>query len=125
MNVKKTYSYYYSSAENAEIKLIRDKYAKPDERETKLEQLRRLDASVSKTSVSVSLTIGIIGALILGFGMSCVMVWSENMFVPGIIFGIIGIAVCAFAYPAYKIKASKKHKEIAPLILKLTDELIK
>ena len=125
MNEKKTYSYSYSAAENKEIKRIREKYTEPDKRETKLEQLRRLDASVSKTSVSVSLTIGIIGALILGFGMSCVMVWSENMFVPGIIFGIIGIAVCAFAYPAYKIKASKKHKEIAPLILKLTDELIK
>ena len=75
--------------------------------------------------MAVSLTVGILGALILGFGMSCIMVWSEKMFVPGIILGIIGIAVSVFAYPIYKIKAEKKRKEIAPLIIKLTDELIK
>ena len=125
MNEKKTYSYSYSAAENKEIKKIREKYTEPNERETKLEQLRRLDESVNKSAMAVALTVGILGALILGFGMSCVMVWTDKMFVPGIIFGIIGITVCAFAYPAYKIKASKKRKEIAPLILKLTDELIK
>ena len=125
MNEKKKYSYSYSAAENKEIKKIREKYTEPDERETKLEQLRRLDESVNKSAMAVALTVGILGALILGFGMSCVMVWTDKMFVPGIIFGIIGIAACAFAYPAYKIKAEKKRKEIAPLILKLTDELIK
>ena len=75
--------------------------------------------------MAVSLTVGIIGALILGFGMSCVMVWTDKMFVPGIIFGIIGIVISALAYPIYKIKAEKKRKEIVPLILNLTDELIK
>lgn len=125
MNEKKTYSYSYSAQENKEIKRIREKYTEPDERETKLEQLRRLDESVNKSAMAVALSVGILGALILGFGMSCVMVWTDKMFVPGIIFGIVGIAVCAFAYPAYKIKASKKRKEIAPIILKLTDELIK
>lgn len=125
MNEKKKYSYSYSAQENTEIKRIREKYTEPSERETKLEQLRRLDESVTKSAQAVSLTVGILGALILGFGMSCIMVWSENMFVPGIIFGIIGIVISVFAYPIYKIKAEKKRKEIAPLILKLTDELIK
>ncbi len=125
MNEKKKYSYSYSAAENKEIKRIREKYTEPDERETKLEQLHRLDESVTKSAQAVSLTVGILGALILGFGMSCIMVWSEKMFVPGIIFGIIGIVISALAYPIYKIKAEKKRKEIAPLILKLTDELIK
>lgn len=125
MNERKTYSYSYSASENNEIKKIREKYTKPNERETKLEQLRRLDESVNKSAMAVSLTVGIIGALILGFGMSCIMVWADKMFVPGIILGIIGIAVSVFAYPIYKIKAEKKRKEIAPLIIKLTDELIK
>ena len=123
MNEKITYS--YSVRENEEIKRIRDKYTETDKKETKLEQLRRLDASVNKSSMAVSLTVGIIGALILGFGMSCIMVWTDKMFVPGIIFGIIGIVISVLAYPIYKIKAEKKRKEIAPLILKLTDELIK
>ena len=123
--MKKKYSYSYSAQENKEIKRIREKYTEPSERETKLEQLRRLDESVTKSAMAVSLTVGILGALILGFGMSCIMVWSENMFVPGIIFGIIGIVICVLAYPIHKTKAEKKRKEIAPLILKLTDELIK
>ena len=125
MNEKKKYSYSYSAQENKEIKRIREKYTEPSERETKLEQLHRLDESVTKSAQAVSLTVGILGALILGLGMSCIMVWSEKMFVPGIIFGIIGIVISVLAYPIYKIKAEKKRKEIAPLILKLTDELIK
>lgn len=125
MNEKKKYSYSYSAQENKEIKRIREKYTEPSERETKLEQLRRLDESVNKSAMAVALTVGILGALILGFGMSCVMVWADKMFVPGIIFGILGIVISVLAYPIYKIKAEKKRKEIAPLILKLTDELIK
>lgn len=123
MNEKNTY--YYSAKENEEIKRIRDKYCEPDKKETKLEQLRKLDKSVTKSVTAVSLTVGILGALFLGFGMSCIMVWPEKMFVAGIIFGILGIVICALAYPIHKRKTEKKRKEIAPLILKLTDELTK
>lgn len=125
MNEKKKYYYSYSAAENKEIKRIRDKYIDPDENETKLEQLRRLDASVHNTAAVVALSVGIIGALILGFGMSCVTVWADNMFVQGIIIGITGIIITVFAYPTYKMVLKKKRKKIAPIIIKLTDELIK
>ncbi len=123
MNEKNTYS--YSAQENKEIKKIRDKYTGPEERETKLEQLRRLDASVHNKAAALSLAVGIIGALLLGIGMSCVLVWADKMFIPGIILGIIGIAITVLAYPIYKIKSEKIRKEIAPVILKITDELIK
>ncbi len=123
MNEKKTYSYSYSAAENKEIKRIRDKYTEPDERETKLEQLRRLDASVHNKATAAALAVGVIGALILGFGMSCVMVY--NWLIVGITVGIIGIITTILAYPVYKIRAEKIRKEIAPAVLKLTDELIK
>lgn len=125
MDEKKTYSYSYSADINNEVKRIREKYTEPTERETKLEQLRKLDASVHKSASVVSITVGIIGALILGFGMSCVLVWAEKMFAAGIVIGIIGIVISVFAYPSYTIISKKKRKEIAPLILKLTDELIK
>lgn len=123
MNEKKTYSYSYSAAENKEIKRIRDKYTEPDAREAKLEQLRRLDASVHNKATAAALAVGVIGALILGFGMSCVMVY--NWLVVGITVGIIGIIITILAYPVYKIRAEKIRKEIAPAVLKLTDELIK
>ncbi len=125
MKESKTYSYSYSAQENKEIKRIREKYTEPDERETKLEQLRRLDAGVHNKAAALALTIGIIGTLILGLGMSCVMVWAGKMFVAGIILGIFGIAVAAVAYPVYKYRSEKLRKEIAPVILKITDELLK
>ena len=121
MNEKNTYS--YSAQENKEIKRIRDKYTEPDERETKLEQLRRLDANVHNKAAALSLVFGIIGALLLGFGMSCVMVFDR--FAVGISVGIVGIAIMITAYPIYKAKSERLRKEIAPLIIKISDELTK
>lgn len=124
MNEKKTNYYSYSAAQNNEIKRIREKYELPDEKESKLDQLRRLDASVYKSATIVSVTVGIIGTLILGLGMSCAMVWADKLFFPGIIIGIIGIIIVILAYPLYKLMSEKKRKEVAPIILSLTDELM-
>ncbi len=125
MKKENTNYYSYSAAENNEIRKIREKYEYPDKKETKIEKLRKLDKSVQSTATCVSLVIGIIGTLVLGFGMSCALVWAEKLFVLGIITGIIGMVIIALAYPAYKVVAEKRRKKIAPEILRLTDELMK
>lgn len=125
MDEKKIYSYSYSADENNEIKKIREKYTQANKTETKLDQLRRLDASVHNRASVLSITVGIIGTLLLGIGMTGVTVWADKMFVPGIIIGTIGIITVCLAYPLYKIKSEKVRKEITPIILKLTDELMK
>jgi uncharacterized membrane protein YeaQ/YmgE (transglycosylase-associated protein family) len=54
--------------------------------------------------------IGIIGALVMGFGMSKVMVdsASQSDMIIGIITGIIGLIVCVLNYPIYAyIKENK------------------
>jgi uncharacterized membrane protein YeaQ/YmgE (transglycosylase-associated protein family) len=54
--------------------------------------------------------IGIIGALVMGFGMSKVMVdsASQSDMIIGIITGIIGLIVCVLNYPIYAyIKGNK------------------
>ncbi len=54
--------------------------------------------------------IGIIGALVMGFGMSKVLVDSANKtdMLIGIITGIIGLIVCVLNYPIYSyIKGNK------------------
>lgn len=122
---KEKNTYLYSAAESKEIKRIREKYETPEKKDSKMDQLRKLDASVRNAAVASSLAVGTIGALILGFGMSCALVWSDKMFTAGIVFGIIGIIIAAFAYPVYKTVTEKKRKKVAPLILKLTDELLK
>lgn len=120
---KETFSYTYSAKEQAEIKRIREKYA-PKEAD-KMEQLRQLDKNVTRKGTTAALTVGIIGALILGFGMSCCLVWTDSMLLVGIIVGVIGIAAVSVAYPLYDIVTRKEREKIAPEIIRLSDELMK
>lgn len=120
---KETFTFTYSAKEQAEIRNIRKKYAVSEE--DKMEQLRKLDASVTRKGTTAALIVGIIGTLLLGIGMCCCMVWQSTWFVPGILIGVIGIAVLAAAYPLYNHVTQKEREKIAPEIIRLTDELMK
>lgn len=131
---KSSFTYTYSSAEQAEIKRIRARYTAKEESEIdKMALLRRLDAGVAKKGTVVSLILGILGALILGCGMSLVMtdigasiglVGVLPMLI-GIPLGLIGILMICLAYPVYNLLVSRERARIAPEILRLTDELMK
>ncbi len=133
MENNKKFHYTYSAKEQEEIKAIRKKYAAPDETEDKMTQLRRLDASVTQKATTVSLVFGIIGALILGMGMSLAMTdigtiigLSEGMaMLVGVGIGIVGVVLVCVAYPIYNCIVKKEQEKIAPEIIRLTDELIK
>lgn len=120
---KNEFSYTYSASEQEELKLIRRKYLSPEE--DKLTRHRRLDAGVTRKGSVIALIIGIFGALLLGIGMSCVLVWMGKWFVPGIFIGLVGIAFVAAAYPVYLCITRHERKKIAPEIMRLTDELLK
>lgn len=122
-NNTESFHYTYSAKQQEEIKNIRKKYM-PEE-ENKMELLRKLDAGVTSKSTFVSILTGIIGCLILGIGMCCAMVWQGALFIPGIIIGIIGIAVLGAAYPLYIRTLKKERERIAPEVLRLTEELLK
>lgn len=123
MENNENFTYSYSASRQEEINAIREKYL--PKTENKMDQLRKLDQSVTKKGTMISIIVGIIGALLLGVGMCCTMVWADKFFVLGIIVGVIGIAIISAAYPIYN-KITKREKEkIAPLIIKLTDELTK
>ena len=55
-------------------------------------------------------TIGVVGSLIMGFGMSKVMVdqASQTDFFVGIITGIVGLIICVLNYPIYSYIQSPK-----------------
>jgi len=122
---EKTFSYTYSASQQAEIKRIREKYVPPTEKEDKMERLRRLDRSVTRPGLIASLMVGIVSTLILGFGMCCTMVWTQTLFVPGIIIGIVGILGICAAYPLYTCITKRRRKRLAPEIMQLADELLK
>lgn len=133
MENKEKFQFTYSAKEQEEIKAIRKKYATPEQNEDKMAQLRRLDATVTKKATSVSFVFGVIGALILGTGMSLTMTdigkmigLTENLaMLIGSLIGIIGIVLVCLAYPIYNSITKKERKKIAPEIIKLTDELMK
>ena len=132
-NNQNGFSYTYSAKEQAELKRIRDKYTAPTEAEDKMARLRRLDASVTNTAQAVALVFGVIGTLILGFGMSLIMtelgealgISGDAAMVMGIIVGIAGGIFASLAYPIYNAIVKAKRKKLASEIIRLTDELMK
>lgn len=122
-NNNETFTYSYSSQQQEEIEKIRKKYVPA--KESKLDELRKLDGGVTKKGMIAALTVGVLSTLILGIGMCCTMVWADKFFVLGIIVGIIGICGIISAYPLYNYVIKKEREKIAPQILKLADELTK
>ena len=127
------FRYTYSAKEQEELKRIREKYTPAEQRESKMERLRRLDRSVTKKGTTVSLILGILGVLILGAGMSLVMTEMGEYFglqenismIVGIAIGLVGGILASLAYPSYHLIVEHERKRLAPEILRLTDELMK
>lgn len=122
-----TFQYTYSAEQQEEICRIRCKYDVPEA--DKMEQLRRLDRQAFQKAQAWAVTLGVLGTLIMGTGMSLCMtelsgvLGGTAMFV-GIPVGLVGITLIALAYPVFNKILKKEQKKIAPEILRLTDELL-
>ena len=133
-NEKQGFSYNYSAKEQEELKRIREKYI-PEEKkeENKLEKLYRLDNAATQKAQVVSLIFGVVGALILGFGMSLIMTdlsrilgaYRDMYMLIGIAIGLVGGILAGIAYPMYSLTLKRERERIAPEVLRLTDELMK
>ena len=117
------FEYTYSATRQEEIEKIRKKYLPKED--DKMELLRKLDRDVTKPGTIWSIIIGMIGCLIFGFGLCCILVWADTLFVLGIIVGVIGLAIMGAAVPVYKKITEKQKEKLAPQILALTEELSK
>lgn len=123
-----TFHYTYSAQQQAEVDMIRAKYLPP--REDKLETLRRLDNSVHKKPLALSLSLGVVGTLLLGTGMSLIMtdlaaVLGFFRYVLGLVLGINGLAAAILAWPVYEYVLKRERQRLAPEILRLSEELMK
>ena len=132
-NSNEGFSYTYSAGEQAELKRIREKYTAPTETEDKMARLRRLDASVTQRAQTIALIFGVLGALILGLGMSLCMTelgailgsYQSLSMAIGIIVGVLGGILASLAYPLYHVIVKTRRKKLAPEIIRLTEELLK
>jgi len=133
MENKDTFNYTYSAGEQDEVKKIRSKYLPREKSEDKMAELRRLDTSVTNKATAVSLIVGVIGALVMGFGMSLVMselgewMFSSHLtaMAVGVVLGAVGIALVCLAYPVYNRTLKREREKAAPEIIRLSDELMK
>ena len=125
------FKYTYSAKEQDEIKRIRQKYMVQEE--DGMTRLRKLDAKATSKATIMSLVLGIIGALVMGTGMSLIMtdlagilgMTAMGGMSVGVLFGLIGMALAALAYPVYKKVLKREREKIAPEILRLSEELLK
>lgn len=123
-----SFEYTYSAQQQKEVEAIRSKYL--PKQEDKLEQLRKLHSIPTRAASVTAITFGVIGALILGTGMSLIMtdlgaiLGLQDVMIPGILIGLIGMIPLGLAYPIYKRVLEKQRRKIGPEILRLSDELL-
>ena len=93
MNESQSFNYTYSAKRQKEVEDIRKKYLPKEE--DKFETLKRMDRDAEKPGTMVAIIVGVIGALLLGIGMCCTMVWGSSMmiFVLGVIVLVVGYVV--------------------------------
>ena len=115
------------------VQKIRTQYT--DKENTQLDELKALDKKVKKPANVFAYTFGTIGSLVLGSGMSLAMnviepgkyfgiTISENMMLPGIIIGLLGIAMVSVNYPIYKSILGARRNKYSDKIIALSDRIM-
>lgn len=115
-----TVNIIYSAEEQKEIDSIRAKYQPGEKKQpTNLDKLKKLDARVESKAMVSALSEGIISTLVLGVGMTCVLVWNQPVI--GVIVGVLGLAGALYAWPLYQKVLKKEREKAAPEILRLSE----
>lgn len=126
MTKNNKFEYVYvapSEAERKEILSIKQNYEpKKVKADTKLERLRKLDGKVNNTAMACSISLGIVGLLIFGTGLTMILEWNILAF--GILVSLIGILPMALAYPIHNLLLKIGKKKYGAEIIKLSTELL-
>lgn len=99
---------------------IRSQYIKKEA--TKMDTLKKLDNKVKAPGKAVSSILGIIGTLVMGAGMSLIMV--QNNMELGLILSIPGMIAALLAYPVYSLITNIRKKKYKDEIMRLSDEVL-
>lgn len=111
------------------VQKIRTQYTEKEH--TQIDALKELDAKVKRPANIFAYVFGIIGAIIMGCGMSLVMtdigamVGMEEPMVPGIVIGVVGMLMAIINYPIYKGILGSRRAKYADRIIALSDKIMK
>lgn len=118
------FRYTYSAPtedERGEIERIRDAY-RTDAGAEKLARLKKLDKRVKNSAVIAALTLGILGFLLFGLGMSMTLAWGQ--YAGGIAVAVAGAVPMALAAPAHAAVLKRGKKKYGAEIVRLSEELL-
>ena len=110
------------------VQKIRTQYTEKEN--TKLDELKALDAKVKRPANIFAYIFGSVSAVIMGSGMSLVMtdigstIGIDNAMAPGIVIGIIGMLMAIATYPIYKKMLASRKEKYADQIIELSDKII-
>ena len=113
-------SFNPTEQEMSQAEKIRRQYLSHEE--NKMEQLQKLDQQVKLPGKITASILGVLGALIMGSGMSMTMVTEVSVL--GIVLGVIGMVIALAAYPVYQHITNRRKETYAQEILELTDAVI-
>ena len=109
--------------ENKIVESIKKDYEIKDE--GNINKLKKLDRKAKLPSIIFGYTFGIIGALIMGFGMSIIFgSILSNMLVLGYIFGVLGLLLISINYPIYKSIYNKSKNKYRNDIIELSNAIL-
>ena len=109
------------------VQKIRSEYIEKEI--TELDELRTLDRKVKRPVNLFGYIFGSISAIIMGAGMSLVMtdigstVGIADPMIPGIVIGLIGMAMALVTYPVYKKMLAARRAKFADKIISLSDKI--
>lgn len=111
------------------VQKIRTQYT--EKQHTELDELRSLDRKVKTPANVFAYVFGSLSALIMGCGMSLIMtdigqtIGVASPMTPGIVIGLVGLAMAIINYPIYKGILNGRRKKYAQQIIALSDRLTK
>ena len=121
MNGDNGFRYTYSAPDHQEVLRIRSKYLPA--KESKLEELKRLDRTVQNSGTMESLIVGVTGCMVFGLGLCLAMKVIGDLAWMGILLGLAGITGMLFAYPVHQKVLRRTKEKVVPRILELAQEL--
>ena len=111
------------------VEKIRSQYT--EQEHTQLDELKQLDAKVKKPARVFGYTYGSIGAIVMGAGMSLVMtdigamLGMTETLLPGIVVGVVGLAMVLTTYPICRKILNSRKKKYAGKIMELSERIMK
>lgn len=108
------------TTDQEQINAIRTQYLRKGE--NKLGQLKQLDRKVKLPARLVSGLVATGGSLLLGTGMSHIMVWDH--LTTGLVMGIPGLLLAILSVPLYSMILTRQKKKYGEAIITLTDTLL-